>query len=94
MKRKFVVRTFKDKERFCRVPIFLGGERQIHIMQPYKGQGDRVEPPKNADEWFKLMEKHGQIVFSLSAVDDFIGALISFKKELEAVNPRKRKGGM
>jgi len=70
---------FEDKPRYCRVPIFFGGERQIHIMQPYDNKKQEAGPePKNGDDWGKISKRSGQIVFSFEAVPDFIKALQEF----------------
>lgn len=82
MGKEFKIRVFVDKPRYCRVPIYFGGERQIHIMQPFEEETE-VAVPKNAEEWFKLSKKHGQVVFSLEALEDFIQVLRSFAKELK-----------
>lgn len=82
-KKPFRTQVFRDKPRYCRLPIFFGGERQIHIMQPYNDEGTEFTVPKTADEWFKLAEEHGQIVFSLEAAEDFVQALRKFKETLK-----------
>ena len=87
VKKPFIIRVFRDKPRYCRFPIFLGGERQIHIMQPFNEEGTEFPVPQNADEWFKLAEKHGQVVFSHAALEDFIAALRKLKeKQLQQEN--------
>ena len=87
---KFLIKKFYDKPKYCRVPIFIGGERQIHIMQPmYDDTGKGVAPEPHSDkEWFKLMSTHGQIVISLEALEDFIVALRDLAKEQKKVNKK------
>jgi hypothetical protein len=87
---KFLVEKFEDKPRYCRVPVFFGGERQIHIMQPmYDDTKEGVAPhPHNLEEWAKLYPIHGQIVFSLEVLPDFIQALQKFAEKLKKENPK------
>lgn len=93
-KMKFVSRTFKDRPRYCRVPIYLAGERQIHMMQPHDFSSDKEIPrPKAWPEWVSLMGTHGQVVISLEAVDDLCAALKAFRDELEKVNGKVPKEG-
>ena len=80
-KKRFIIHVFRDKPQYCRFPIFLGGERQIHIMQPFNEDGTETPAPKKAEEWFKLAEQHGQIVLSHTALPDFIDALKQLKEK-------------
>jgi hypothetical protein len=75
----FHIRTFNDKPKYCRFPIYLGGERQIHIMQP---STDEAAKPRNLNHWAKLVKENGQIVLSLEAVDDFCEAIKALRNEL------------
>lgn len=82
----FKIRKFEDKPRYCRVPIFFGGERQIHIMQPFNEKKDGAGPePEDDVSWFSIAFNtgSGQVVLSLEAVEDFIAALRSFAKEVK-----------
>ena len=46
---KWIIKKFEDEPHYCRMPIYLGGERQIHIMQPFfESDPDRFVNPKNA----------------------------------------------
>lgn len=89
-KKKFLIKKFEDKPRYCRVPMFFGGERQIHIMQPmYDDTGKGIAPePHTVEDWMRLVQKHGQIVFSLEVLPDFIQALQKFAEKLEKENPK------
>jgi len=70
---------FEDKPRYCRVPIYFGGERQIHIMQPYDNKVKGAGPePKTCEDWAEISRESGQIVFSVEALPDFIKALQEF----------------
>lgn len=83
---KFRIRKFEDKPKYCRVPIYFGGERQIHIMQPFDKKKNDVGPePHNSKEWFRISQESGQVVFSLESVEDFIEALQQFKSLLKTI---------
>jgi len=89
---KFIIIKFEDKLRYCRAPIYLGGELQIHIMQPYDDKECEAGPePKTDREWYKLIKKHGQIVISLEALPDFINALQKFAETLKKTNKSENK---
>jgi len=59
-------------------PIFIAGERQLHMMQPVESS----RMPKNANEWFVEIERNGQIVISLEALDLFVDALRKIQTEM------------
>lgn len=92
---KWQSKIFEDKPHYARLPIFFGGERQIHIMQPFD---ERPNPraPKTVNEWAKKSEKHGQIVFSVEALPDFIQALQEFvdtqiRPQMNCVEKQEKK---
>jgi len=88
----FIIRKFEDKPKYCRAPIYFGGERQIHIMQPFDKEKDEAgSRPRNLKHWVKLLDENGQVVFSLEAVEDFIQALRDFAQELK--KEEKSDGG-
>lgn len=78
----FKIEVFKDKKKYCRFPIFIGGEKQIHIMQPFNEEGHKYKTPRNSKEWFKLSKDHGQIVFSLEVLEIFIDRLRKIKERM------------
>ena len=82
----FEIWTFKDSPKYCRAPIYIGGDQQVHIMQPFDSKKQEAGPePHDIDEWFKLLKTHGQVVLSFEALDHFIETLQEFRKaRLEA----------
>ena len=76
----FQIHKFEDYPQYARVPIFYGGDRQLHIMQPFDRKKSAAGPePHDIHEWAELTETQGQIVVSFEALDDFIQALLEFR---------------
>ena len=75
-----IVKFHAGKYRGLHAPVYIAGERQLHMMQPYDPEG---APPgaKTAAEWVAMLNDHGQIVISFDAIDDFCEAMKAFRDE-------------
>ncbi len=75
-----IVKFEAGKYRGMHVPVYIAGERQLHMMQPYDPQ-DVPQGAKTEAEWVSMINDHGQIVIGFDALDDFIAALLKFRDE-------------
>ena len=77
----WLIVEFQEDPFFCRVPLYIGGDKQVHIMQPFEREAHvDAQMPTTNDEWVKLIPRYGQVVVSFECLDALIDALKAFRE--------------